>query len=239
MKDFINFHSGGGVFDIDASHKCNISLISSSFRNGRNPRSRYGGVVSVRSPILTTITIQNSTIQHISIKNNMGYGWSQGAAIYITFVKSVYSDDIVSLNILNSSFLDNLSQNGGAIAVIGRVSLTVINSIFMRNKARDQGGSFYFKLNSNSTVNLQNVSFVENSAGKYGRSIYFSPSFDMVSIVATFKDVNFTRNDAGAAGGAIGVRLWPNLEITFKKVRFVENTAPYSGSAIALTSEAI
>ena len=66
----------------------------------------------------------------------------------------------------------------------------------------------------------------------------------MVSIVATFKDVNFTRsrNDAGAAGGAIKGRLWSNLEITFKKVRFVENTARYSGSAIALsqslTSEA-
>ena len=59
----------------------------------------------------------------------------------------------------------------------------------------------------------------------------------MVSIVATFKDVNFTRsrNDAGAAGGAIKGRLWSNLEITFKKVRFVENTAPYSGSAIALS----
>jgi predicted outer membrane repeat protein len=243
VKHFINFHPGGGVFDIDASHKCNISLISSSFSNGRNPRSMYGGVVSVRAPILTSITIQNSTIQHISIQNNMGYGLGNGGAIYITFVRRVYSNDIVSLNILNSSFLENLSQNGGAIAVIGRVSLTVINCIFMRNKARDHGGSFYLKLNSNSTVNLQNVSFVQNSAGKYGGSIHFSPPLDMVSIVATFKDVNFTRNDAGTAGGAISVRLWSNLGITFKKVRFVENTARYSGSAIALsqplTSETI
>jgi hypothetical protein len=73
VEDFINLSSAQeGVFDIDAGHKCTISFINSSFRNGIS-RSKYGGVVSIVAPRSTTISIQNSTVQNVSNENN-GFG---------------------------------------------------------------------------------------------------------------------------------------------------------------------
>jgi predicted outer membrane repeat protein len=227
VEDFINPSSeGGGVFNINASRKCDISIINSSFRNGKNPASGGGGVVSVVSARSTTLLIQNSTMQNVSNENELGYGY--GGALYMTS----RSHDNVSLNILNSSFLDNLSRQGGAVAIFSSVSLTVINSIFMRNKALNDGGSFYIQLNYKSTLKLQNVSFIGNSARCNGGAIYVDPPNAMFSFVAT--EVNFVRNKA-AVGGALSMPSFiSNLRISFEESRFIENTAEVSASAVVL-----
>ena len=203
VEDFINPSSeGGGVFNINASRKCNISIINSSFRNGKNPTSGRGRVVSVVLARSTTILIQNSTMQNVSNENELsygyGYGYGYGGALYMM----PRSHDNVSLNILNSSFLDNLSRQGGAVAIFSSVSLTVINSIFMRNKALNDGGSLYLQLNFKSTLKLQNVSFIGNSVRCNGGAIYVDPPNAMFSFVAT--EVNFVRNKA-AVGGALSM----------------------------------
>ena len=212
------------MFDIDAGHKCTISFINSSFLNGIS-RSKYGGVVSIVAPRSTTISIQNSTVQNVSNENN-GFG---GAFFISSFAAKA------SLNILNSSFLDNLSHNGGAIAVIGMASITVINSTFMANRAQEDGGSFYLLLSSESTVKVRTSSFIGNSACAAGGAIYVRPPNDgsMYSFVAA--EVNFIRNKAGI-GGAFSMPLFiaSNYTIIFKEVRFVENTAEYSGGSVAL-----
>ena len=225
VEDFINLSSAqGGVFDIDAGHKCTISFINSSFLNGIS-RSKYGGVISIVAPRSTTISIQNSTVQNVSNENN-GFG---GAFFISSFAAKA------SLNILNSSFLDNLSHNEGAIAVIGMASITVINSTFMANRAQEDGGSFYLLLSSESTVKVRTSSFIGNSACAAGGAIYVRPPNDgsMYSFVA--EEVNFIRNKAGI-GGAFSMPLFiaSNYTIIFKEVRFVENTAEYSGGSVAL-----
>jgi predicted outer membrane repeat protein len=228
VEDFVNPSSeGGGVFNIDASRKCNISIINSSFRNGKNPTSGFGGVVSVVSARSTTILIQNSTMQNVSNENELGYGY--GGALYMM----PQSDVNVSLNILNSSFLDNLSRQGGAVAIFSSVSLTVINSIFMRNKALNDGGSFYLQLSTKSTFKLRNVSFTGNSARYDGGAIYVDPSInEKFSFVAT--EVNFVRNKA-AVGGALSMPSFiSNLRVSFEESYFVENTADVSASAVVL-----
>ena len=237
VKNLISHTSEGGVVpNIDASHKCNILLINTLFRNGF-ARSKHGGAVSVRAPKLTTIIIQNSTIQRFSNKDNLGIGW--GGVMFITFDKGIHSDGMVSLKILNSSFLDNFSENGGAITAFARVSLTVVNSIFMKNTAYKRGGSLYLNLGSNSTVILRNVSFIGNIAGHDGGSIFiFIPTFHAGSFVA-FKNVNFTENEAGIAGGAIIVLFSSNVAIAFENVIFTENTAKYQGTAIGLEQSVV
>ena len=219
VEDFIIISSeDGGLFNIEASQRCNMSVIHSVFRNGI-AKNTHGGVVSVVAPT-STIFILNSTTLNVSNENYIGYGY--GGALY---VKSYVN---VSLNILNSSFFDNLSNSGGAISVFGRISVTVMNSMFIANRALESGGSIYLFLYSKSTIKLQNSSFNRNSAYTDGGAIYIRTHFGIPTSNFVATRVDFIRNTA-AAGAVATLRLYStNFTISFQEARVVRNVAKYA-----------
>ena len=60
-----------------------------------------------------------------------------------------------------------------------------------------------------------------------------------VCCFVAFKNVNFTENEAGIAGGAIRVLFSSNVAIAFENVIFTENTAKYQGTAIGLEQSVV
>lgn len=215
VQDFIITSSeGGGLFNVEASQRCNISVVHCVFHNGI-ARNMHGGVVSVVAPT-STIFILNSTTQNVSNENYLGHGY--GGALYVMSYVNV------SLNILNSSFFDNLSTLGGAISVFGRISLTVMNSMFIGNKALEAGGSIHLSLYFKSTIKLRNSSFII-----YIRALLGLPTSNFVAT-----SIDFIRNKA-ATGAVATFRLFSaNFTISFQDARVVGNVAKYADNVLVL-----
>jgi predicted outer membrane repeat protein len=144
------------------------------------------------------------TINNLTFKNGFA---SQGAAIYTA------AD---SLTIHASNFIGNDPDQGGAIYIKeGNVTLDE-GSVFENNTA-DYGGAIF--VNYTATLNLKEVSFVNNTANVQGGAIYVenvgSPLNIGGSLIA--ENTNFTYNNAvnaNAQGGAVYLKAYASLNLT-------------------------
>ncbi|MGB7970313.1 MAG: chitobiase/beta-hexosaminidase C-terminal domain-containing protein [Methanobacterium sp.] len=130
---------------------------------------------------------------NISINTNMTIiGGSSNYTVINGNMGSVFNIALgVNVTICNVTFINESSDNGGAI--INQGYLTVNNSIFTNNTASSNGGSIY---NDNrGYLTLINDNFTSNNAADFGGAIYNDG-------ILNINDCNLT-NNVGAMGGAI------------------------------------
>jgi predicted outer membrane repeat protein len=93
---------------------------------------------------------------------------SSGAAGGAVYAGPLVEDD--NLTIVNSVFVDNHSDFGGAVSGTRTMNLKIINSIFARNTAVTGGGAYSVGAINIGTT-MTNCTFFENSAGVTGGAI--------------------------------------------------------------------
>ena len=125
----------------------------------------------------------NVILQNINFINGVGHKTS-----------AITSDDDVTLEISNCTFLDNTGKLGGAIQANGGLTLT--DSIFDGNLALD-GGSIYIG-NSQLTSRIENCNFTDSKATTGNGGCIYSDSSDL-----TLYNINITDSAAAVNGGAI------------------------------------
>jgi hypothetical protein len=240
VDGFYSVTRGGGVVNLFQSDSCYLSIKDSSFRNGNN--NGTGGVVSIRVPN-SVLTIQNSTIQNITISYS-------GGAVYIQSLQNVYSQSpnrskhfFVDLRIINCSFSYSASKaDGGAICVLAENLLaTVRDSSFLRNSATHSGAALFISTNDTATISLSNDYFLENSADDGGiiQAIALSRESTFYLYIT---NVTFIQNKLRATPpNAYGiVFLWVRstiINVGFKNARFIGNLAKHGSSIFFLFSE--
>ena len=143
----------------------------------------------------------------------------------------------------NSSFRHLSGRNGGAIRIAnGRNrTLEIINSTFHDNIARLGGGAIYITNSSN--ITLEGCTFVNNTAmsGSRGGGILATGINISVSISQTDFNNNIARN-GGAVAVTDGIITLPHLfdslypytrnSISISQSKFIDNSAEYGGAII-------
>ncbi len=221
VDELFNPDVGGGVVNIDESAEAVLSIKNSSFRNGKN--IWLGGVV-VRAPRVKLI-IHNSTMHNFSSTSCGGAVFVQSYDLLKT--SNRIKDFVAELNIINSSFTDNVSRRGGAVcALVENVIANVTDSLFVRNSAEIDGGALIFWIYDTAAICLRNVHFIENTAASGG----------IVDARAKRKDstFNFTTNNVWFVKNKLNARhfyfgtfyLWierNTSNLALKHTRFIEN----------------
>ena len=185
MDEFYSSYPGSGVINMTNTLSGCLLIQNSSLRNGRS--LWFGGVVSMAAPKLCLI-IQNSTFENISSTKSGDVVFFYSYDVYKTSHPT--KKFVAELNIINSSFIDNVSRNGGVLCgVVGNVIANITDSLFQRNIATELGAALSFVTSDVSEIFLDNVQFIKNLAG-FGGIV-------RVNSISTFKGstCNFTTNN--------------------------------------------
>ena len=223
--------TGEGNVTIDATNTNRIMYIYSAgdvtFHNVEmiNGYSSESGALIGNTGKLTLI---NTTLSN-SISNN------NGGAVY----------NVGTLTIINSIFENNCANLGGAIYSGGNskseLNIRIINTTFVDNTALGNsnnkgGGAIYAQASSGNFI-LENVTFENNNAGKYGGGALYAMQLDNIRI----SDSKFINNTAESneyyGGGAIAI-IGGNYQregtTTITNTLFENNDADMCGGAIYL-----
>ena len=175
----------------------------------------------------------NLTLINISLSNSISN--NNGGAVY----------NVGTLTIINSLFENNRANLGGAIYSGGNskteLNIRIINTTFVDNTALGNsnnkgGGAIYAQASSGNFI-LENVTFENNNAGKYGGGALYAMQLDNIRI----SDSKFINNTAESneyyGGGAITI-IGGNYQregtTTIKNTLFENNNADMCGGAIYL-----
>lgn len=168
-----------------------------------------------------------------------------------------------TLTFIDCVFLFNTANSGAAIFVSSKAHVTIYNSLFEGNEARNGDGGAIFiqkafsatlevrdsQFDYNSAINggaiavtnalvVQNCSFQNNVASSFGGAIAFPDGPIMIEGRLAQNDIrtsNFSDNRAQDNGGAIGgVGVRGTMLVT--SCNFINNVATGSNSAIAIGS---
>ena len=182
---------GGSVHSFSSSVLINCSF----FEN--NTAGQWGGAITGINS--TSLSIYNSCFINNGAQDNArrdigniyDYAGTAGGAILIFQSKldisqSDFSDNYAhyqggsvfasesTLSIVGSEFTNNIASVGGAINIGNKSFLTIVDSSLVKNTAVDgilnNGGGFFLKMNC--TVNISNVTFLENNVDGQGGAIY-------------------------------------------------------------------
>ena len=153
---------GGGlhIFTATDTHN-NITITNNAFAN--NKVGNIGGGLAINTG---TDTDNNITINNSAFTNNIVHVWGGGLYIYTD------SDKDSIIMITNSYFANNY---GSGISAINHVTLifTEGHSIVAENSSPADGGGVFLSGNSFlTTSNGGHVSFINNTAHRYGGAIY-------------------------------------------------------------------
>lgn len=203
-----NSAPGGGAIYLDS----NSTGIITNVVFGYNNATSSGGAIYCKH---STATITGTSLVH----NTAKYG---GAVM-------VYGADV---NISSSVLSNNESTSGFGGAIYARqgdeeISLTsmvtIDGSTFQENNSQGSGGAIY--LNTNSSANISNTSFISNTAVD-GGAIYSVSNL-------TIENCTFTTNVAEKDGGALYLS---GSTCNFVSGTLHGNSAGANGGAIALYS---
>jgi predicted outer membrane repeat protein len=166
----------------------------------------------------------NFSIYNLSLTDGNA-GTENGGAILI--------EDAGEVAILNSWFLNNSAENGGAIYGNGSTveNFTLFNTQFINNGASNTGGALYGQnLVGAGLLNINQNVFKDNFA-QFGGAIYLSEGFDTI----TFLNNKFTGNIASDSGGGVFLSgLSGGQTFDMDSSLFYNNQAVDSGGAIRL-----
>lgn len=218
----------------------NLTLINLIIINGQGTEDSefvQGIITNLRIINIINCSFMNNNLTTGSVINNIQISSPDGT---ITLTGNAY--------IINSTFINNKANYGGAIYNKGNISIT--NSNFTNNSANTGGA-----IHNQGNITIKNSKFTNNSANTGGaihNSIYnglvkiYSSIFlnnkaigeesfggaiynYFCSIPVIVDSCSFINNSAKVAGGAIG--SYGSLNILRSK--FINNTANYAGGAIA------
>ncbi|XP_028408858.1 uncharacterized protein LOC114531446 [Dendronephthya gigantea] len=211
----------GGVFDVYVSGACYLFIHDSFFRNGRY--TGLGGAIRIAA-LFSMLTIKNSCIQNISNPN-----FVRVVGLWKMDVLSDATNSVV-LHIINSSFSDITSGDSAAVSVFAnKLFATVRRTSFERNI----GGVFSVCIDNASTIRLDDVNFLENSAIGIGGLIVNAVAFKKNSTFNLYiNNVSFVRNKlSDISFSVLGLTLnATRSNISLKNSRFLGNMNMFGNS---------
>jgi len=159
------------------------------------------------------------------------YGKATGAS-YEATGGAIYSNGFDLISIENSTFLNNSASGGGAIYLRDGASPVIRNSKFINNEALGSadGGAIYFEWQS--TAQVINNLFANNTAGSRGGAMVISNS----DIVLTNNTI--VNNTAASGGGAIWFHNSDGSDISILKNCIIYGNTAVNGSQFSLDSGA-
>ena len=209
----------GRLFSITGNS--NITFINITFINGNT--TSYGGAIYKTGN--GTLNIINCTF------NNNSADW--GGAVYFT--------GLGDFTVSSSNFTNNLANystfsNGGAISIPydnenGSYQYKVINSNFINNTARYNGGALFFQsMNYYNLIEIDSSSFINNSA-LYGGACSLNGGDEGIKVINSLFENNKADRTASGEGGAIEAN--DNWDLNIINSTFINNTATRYGGAIS------
>ena len=226
----------GGVAFVD--EHSNVTFTTCTFK--RNEAKSDGGVVYLKSN--GNIEFHQCIADENSLTATTSY-YSSGISAGDGSV--LYSEGPGSVIVSNSSFRNNTAGDGCIYLKLATISLRVVNTHFMHNKAYTNGGAIYRTLSYSSTptstklVVIKNCTFTNNVAGygynyastsyvynKYGGSLYLG-GYTSNDVIIT--NTEFVNSVAGK-GGAVYITRTRNVSIS--NCTFKQNQAKFGAGAI-------
>jgi len=229
---FINntAYGSGGAIDIWRS---NLNIINSTFTNNRATYSSalngHGGAICYNGDQEKIISITNTIFTNNSA--NFGGALDNGGGTMIVkdsifeLNKALLRHGGVcynkgTLNITNTTMLDNVAGNGGGVYTIG--TLNLLNSTMNGNNATGDGGVIV----SMGTTSIANSNFT-NSNATYGGVICVD-QYSLSAQRSTMDIINCTFNNNNASIG--GVIYNYKTELTITNCTMYNNSATLGGA---------
>ena len=202
--------NGGGL--ILATEHSNITIINNAFTN--NTAGFGGGLfINFKTDTHNNITIVNSAFTN----NTFGYG---GGGLCIETGSSINNN----VTIANSTFANN--NNGSGIQVLNRVTLifTEGHSIVANNSSPTDGGGIFLAGNSYLTTSKGgHVSFIDNTAHRYGGANYFTDNdYTSLRYEVLLTDLKYYYDQCSAARA--GDHLYGGILTFCNSVHYTNNT---------------
>ena len=227
---------GGAIF---YSNFVNASIINCTFFNNSAGVDGFGGDGgAIYFELSNNSNIINCTFVNNSINDGTGgaiegYSGEYTNIINCTFIgnKCGYDSDddeyggavcwdVYNGTIMNSVFINNIAENGGALNLFYAHGTTVKNCTFINNTARTlYGGAIYSK---GKDTTITNCTFIENTAD-FGGAIFV----DTHAFNNTLSDLVFI-NNYGRVGGA--VYWWDGTKGLLNNSIFINNTGEKGGA---------
>ncbi len=192
FKDLSMESSDGGVIFLDSSTLAfdNVDVSDS-------------GSDSTRGAAVYAINQSSVAIQSSSFSSNggttAGTNTVKGAVIY--------ANEGVDLSITNSYFDGNFAYQGGVIAALNDVEMTISDSEFVSNSVLSRGGVILFYPSSSTSAGeliitnsifTSNTVYTQSNVGSSGGAIYVTGATDVQITGSTFQN-NSSKLDGGVA----------------------------------------
>ena len=236
----VNFTRCG---DLKFNQLSNVNIVNTSFF-----RCGYSRVKSLGTMQLTNVVIRGSKkfllesvdqlfFQNCTIREflMLTYGGSLNISqsrIFSNRAGTLRISDVTHVVVIESTFVNTGTFEGGAIFSVGVSSMTVLNSNFSHYRAYGEGGAIYI---SGGSLTITNSTFDSNRAGGgrgFGGAIFSSSNGSVMIIQCTF-----INNSAQIDGGAIFISNGGFL--TVKNSTFISNNALGVGGGISAVSKFI
>ena len=192
-----------------------LSVLNSKFE-GNN--ATFGGAIFVES--------SNLDVRNCTFENNRGVGVgssgtsdTQGGAIVI-FPGDSHAE------IIDSTFIGNSANLGGAVSFPGVASDTFVDNCTFVDNSAVNGGAVYF-FSEEGSLSVSNSDFVGNDASAWGGAICVS---DNASITIT--ESNFEENTAAAAT----IVTFGSSSLAIDGCNFTENANTYDWGVVTVYS---
>ncbi len=205
-----NTSSGGGICVSDSA---TLNLKGITILNCVS--TDEGGAIAVDSESATV------NIEDVAFYNNRTYDSSTecyGGAIY---------NDGGTLNIKNSLFEGNYSEDDGGAIYDDGGKISVKDTKFYSNSSNEEGGAIF--LNDTENASIDRCAFVQNTANENGGAVYV----DSVGSSAFFNDCKMHYNDAKEDGGAVYINC---DKVFINSGEYTKNTAGKNGGGIYVDS---
>ena len=229
------YQAGAIYFKSDANININSTINGSYFYNNHviegNINDKHAGAIyyAGRYHVLINSVFENNT----AIKWAGAIYWvgEYGQINNTTFKNNNATNDGGAIlwsgahgNIYNCTFESNnaLTYNGGAIFWYSGIANPdlgrVINSTFINNYAKQDGGALYWGYQNGYAENL---TFINNTVSRYGGALYWA------SQNGTLINASFDNNNASQAGGTI---YWAGSEGKMYHVNITNSVGKNGGS---------
>jgi len=225
FKDNSAYYGGGAI----ASYGSNLKVDNCVFENNKlGVQKAYwneggGAIYAVGS---------DSIISNSKFVGNQAFGY--GAAIFAGRNQYGVWASGSNIQILNSTFLNNVGGSGSAIRLDSR-SGKIDGCNFINNVANRQGGGAVYITHLSASVS--NSYFESNKANRAGGGLHVEADFIRMN------NLTFINNSAATGGGAyiVGYDDTSDSENSINSItnsRFINNTAVYGGGGIGAVSQA-
>ena len=206
-----------GAVYINASTTCTFGTIMTTFDNNIATEG-HGGAITTEGELLHTVLLANSTFSN----NTAPHGYA--GAVYI---------DAADTLTFGSTFLSNLAQNCGALA-LNSGHIQTVESNFLSNRAEADGGAICTSADMSEVV-ISGGNFSYNHAERNGGVMMIEPQTnEYYESNSTLFLINgpafFDHNTAGSQGGVFATFSRSVFRISFNS--FLNNQAGIEGGVM-------